>query len=378
MMLKIVITLLLSICAVFSTSIAQNQISKKVLFEMTESEAKDKKIIQISPKREMIIKEIQGDKNNFLLSSIDNPSEKILLFTAYNDQKPRVMFSQEGKFIYYALIENDRYILGIYEIATDKRFFIRDETNNVVSSWSAVSSTSGKIIYQVREEGALTKVFLAQPDGSEPRFITEGIGERWAPNGKWFAVKCPENISDFKILQKQNFNGKTKRNLKADNIKWVYRIFSENGNPFISLGEYSPTSVFLWSPNSKYVLLKKLYEAKFSILELAESPEELRIVRNYSISFPKKEKIGLGIPTWSPDSKNLAYTISYLDKTGHYYTKNEIWVSTIDGMKTLKIQESEGSIEEIPIWLTDGKILINQNKAFSGGMSIIEISISDF
>ncbi len=373
MKLKIVLILILPICMVLSTSIAQNQISKKILFQLTESELQYKSIIQISPKREMIIKEIQGDQNNFFLSSIDKPSEKILLFTAYNDQKPRVNFSQEGEFIYYTLIENGKKILGTYERATGKRLFIRDETNNVVSSWSAVSPASGKIIYQVREERAFPKVFMAQPDGSEPRFITEGMGESWAPNGKWFAVKCPENISDFRILQNQNLNGKTKKILRTDNIKWVYRIFSENGNPLIELKEYSRPNYFFWAPNSDHFIIQDMKDHGFWVSSVKEINGNLQSQKLIHFELDKVRMIEPHKPFWSPDGKMIVYVKSFMDEVGNSYIKNEIWVSTIDGEKEIRIREMGG----LPVWTNDGKILIKEGKNYSKGVSILEISIND-
>ena len=377
MKLKIVLILILPICMVLSTSIAQNQISKKILFQLTETELQHKNIIQISPKREMIIKEIQGDQNNFFLSSIDNPSEKILLFTAYHDQKPRVMFSQEGKFIYYTLIENGKKILGTYERATGKRIIISDETNNVVSSWSAISPTSRKIIYQVREEGALTKVFLAQPDGSEPSFITEGMGERWAPNGKWFTVLRPENIDDFKTIYKTNKKGETWKGLKTENAKWFYWIYSSTGDPLVSLNEFDQPNFFLWSPSSDHFIIRSMTDHGFWVVSIKEINGNLQLKKYTHFVSEEIGKIELRNPSWSPDGENLTYIKSFLDESGHAYIKNEIWISTIDGKKTLKIKESEGSIEEIPIWSADSKILIKEGKNYSKGVSILEISIND-
>ncbi len=373
MKLKIVLTLILPICMVLSTSIAQNQISKKILFQLTETELQYKSIIQISPKREMIIKEIQGDENNFFLSSIDKPSEKILLFTAYNDQKPRVNFSQEGEFIYYTLIENDRYILGIYEIATGKRFFIRDETNNVASSWSAVSPASGKIIYQVREEGALPKVFMAQPDGSEPRFITEGMGERWAPNGKWFAVLRPENIDDFKTIYKTNKKGGTSKGLRAENAKWFYWIYSSTGDPLVSLNEFDQPNFFLWSPSSDHFIIRSRTDHGFWVSSVKEINGNLQSQKLTHFELDEDRRIGPRKPFWSPDGKMIVYVKSFLDESWQSYIKNEIWVSTIDGKKQLKIHEMGG----LPVWTKDGKILIKEGKNYSKGVSILEISIND-
>lgn len=373
MKLKIVLTLILPICMVLSTSIAQNQISKKILFQLTETELQYKSIIQISPKREMIIKEIQGDKNNFFLSSIDKPSEKILLFTAYNDQKPSVSFSPDGEFIYYKIIENGKKILGTYERATGKRLFIRDETNNVVSSWSAISPTSRKIIYQVREEGALTKVFLAQPDGSEPRFITEGMGERWAPNGKWFAVKKPENIYDFKTYYKTNKKGETSKGLRAENAKWFYWIYSSTGDPLVSLNEFDQPNFFLWSPSSDHFIIRSRTDHGFWVVSIKEINGNLQSQKLTHFELDEDRRIGPRKPFWSPDGKMIVYVKSFLDESWQSYIKNEIWISTIDGEKELKIHEMGG----LPVWANDGKILIKEGKNYSKVVSILEISIND-
>jgi Tol biopolymer transport system component len=372
MKVKLILLQILPICLLMNIALGQQKISKKILFQLSEVEIQNKSVIQISPKREMIIKEVDGDEYNYYLVSIDNPSQKVLIFIANENQEPSVSFSPYGEFVYYTLIENGKKILGIYDREKDKKLFIKDETKNIVSSWSAVSSSSGKIIYQVREEGVLPKVFMAQPDGSELRFITEGMGEQWAPNGKWFAVKCPENVNDFKNIYKNKKRGEISKVLR-----WFYWIYSSDGNPIISFEEYSPTAIFSWSPNSKYVLFKKMYEIDFTILELDGSSKEIRIVNHHMISLQKENKIGLSIPIWSPDSRKLSYTISYLDNTGHYYIKNEIWVSSIDGKNKIKILESDNTEEEIFTWSNDGKIIIKQKNKLNKDISIIEITFND-
>ncbi|MGE5682815.1 MAG: TolB family protein [Bacillota bacterium] len=82
--------------------------------------------------------------------------------------------------------------------------------------------------------------------------------------------------------------------------------------------------------------------------------------------------LGAGFrPSWSPDSKHIAYMISKDD--GHEYTSSDIYTIKYDGTEKRQITTTDDKLEMNPSWSPDGsRIAYDEYK--EGSIYILEIS----
>jgi Tol biopolymer transport system component len=131
-----------------------------------------------------------------------------------------------------------------------------------------VSPVNGLIVYQAREpweprkreETEFPQVFMAEPDGTNARFITNGMGERWSPDGKWFLVLRPEWRNDIS-------NGQRKH--------WEVCILSADGQFKLELEGFEKASTYQWSRTSDHIIVGLHSGRGFQVLALKESDKQL-------------------------------------------------------------------------------------------------------
>jgi Tol biopolymer transport system component len=189
-------------------------------------------------------------------------------------------------------------------------------------------------------------VYLANPDGSNPRFIADGMGESWAPNGKWFLVMRPE-IDRAAIQDKKSGLPEVK--------KWTCWIYTSKGSPVLELSNLSRPSLRLWSPTSEKILVMEYDASGLTVVNIQVTSGKIRGYELQKVLEPSAE---IRNPSWSQDGRLIAFVKSYLNKSGDNYAKNEIWISTTDGKRQQKIRESIGSNTELPLWPQQGRILL--------------------
>jgi len=342
------------------------QVSEKELVRLSSAEV-HQRIVHVTSQRGMIIRKEYKKENktevSFYLSDVDNPSSEVLLLTAQADAKPSVRLREDVNFVYYRFTEMGRAILGIYKVVTGERLYIKDPAKDIVSA--SVSPVNGLILYQAREpwqnrkrkETDYPQVFMAEPNGTNARFITNGMGERWSPDGKWFLVKRPERNVDTSSGKRTN---------------WELCIFSADGKFKLELEGFERASTYQWSPTSDHIVLGMYSGKGFQVLALKESDGSLEVVKVHDFTAGDDWRIGLRQPSWSLDGKKISYIKSYSDERGHTYIRNELWIASTDGEKAFKLTETGSYIKAV--WSNDGTILIG---SLIGETSINEISIEN-
>ena len=321
------------------------------------------RIVHVTSQRGMIIRREYNDEISFYLSDVDNPSSEVLLLTAGADAKPSVRLGEDVNFVYYRFTEMGRAIVGIYKVVTGERLYIKDPTKNIVSA--SVSPVNGLIVYQAREPWENRKrkktdypqVFMTEPNGTNARFITHGMGERWSPNGKWFLVLRPERNVDISSGKRTN---------------WELCIFSADGQFKLQLHGFEGARLYHWSPTSDHIMVDVYGDKGFRVLALKESDGSLKVVKVHHFRSGSDWRIELRRPSWSPDGKKICYIKSYMDESGSNYIRNELWIANTSGEKAFKLTETGGKVNAV--WSDDGTILLG---SMTGETSITEISIED-
>jgi Tol biopolymer transport system component len=187
-------------CLVFVTlaypQVRDASVQEKVIANYPITSGDSPRPIQVSPLGGVLLQETKGSNTAFTISDASNSSIASEVLSVAESSEKQIWFSPDGRKINYALRQiGGKATLGVYDVRTGQRIFLRDSKKDMVSA--SVSTRDGRIVFQAREDRSLPKVYLAQPDGSGAEFITEGIGETWSPNGEWIAIKRPVNLNDF-------------------------------------------------------------------------------------------------------------------------------------------------------------------------------------
>ncbi len=130
-----------------------------------------------------IVSETDGQNLNFYLCDLESRSKELLFRCP---PKTRVKFSDDCRYIVKQLLEKTNTYAEIFDTQTGEVKILQHKDGQVVAP--SISQITGDVLYQLREFGVPPKIFCLKKGESEPIFMTEGIGQSWSPDGKWFAV----------------------------------------------------------------------------------------------------------------------------------------------------------------------------------------------
>jgi len=321
-----------------------------------------KDIIAISPQRQIITRE----GNKFFLQNADVLTDKTQLISAITS--PR--FSSNGNYIAYSAFQNGM-MVGMFAREEGYFFYVFDtrfrKTVNIPNYDSAivrgdVSTRSEFILYQTNHHGELPKVFLAEPNGEHPRYITDGLLGDWSPNGSWFTVLKPKFYGDWESQNRkeqdsvvQQFLNKRKPN--SFDLTWRVWVYNSLGDPYYELSKYDSPRFISWSPNSDKLILRSYNDDDFHILNIKDATlSGVKEIGKFGYESNKNEETH--DPRWSLDGKNILYVKSYWNEDDSHCLKNETWVCNAEGSKSFKLSETDERTTEYPLWSKDGTILL--------------------
>jgi Tol biopolymer transport system component len=320
--------------------------------------------IQVSPLGGVLLRETRGFDVTYTLSDASNTSVTSEVLSASENVEPRAWLSQDGGKLSYRFQEGGRLRLDLIDVRTGQRITLRDPNKDIGTA--SVSARDGRIVFQAREARSLPKVYLAKADGSGGKFITEGMGETWSPNGEWIAIKQPRDVRDFKPSPKSGEPW-------AENAKWIYGIYSPSGRLLLKLNEFENPINFLWSPTSDRALI---WAGGFRIVSLSTKRGSVAIESVSSIRADTSALSAVDFPSWSPDGKAITYVRQIMDPTGHFTEKEEVWIRNVKNNAKMKIYEvSHPSVVMDLVWSQNGTVLLQKDDGTqSPNVSVVELS----
>jgi dipeptidyl aminopeptidase/acylaminoacyl peptidase len=137
----------------------------------------------------------------------------------------------------------------------------RDVAKNIYRvSWSP----SEDLIAISSRQDYESKIYLVQPDGSQPRFIAKGWSAEWSPDGTQLAFIRPDEM---------NNEGKYSRGIglvdrDGTNPKWLYFPASLEEPILLTRTDVFETTRLTWSPDGKNIAFLAINMPPHNILQL--------------------------------------------------------------------------------------------------------------
>ncbi|MDD5231017.1 MAG: hypothetical protein PHC43_06765 [Candidatus Marinimicrobia bacterium] len=318
---------------------SSNKVISEKMFELKKQTGKRTEISQVSSYGYAILSE--GD--NFYLLDKNNGFEKTLICSKSEDTPQeiigdRIRFSTNDRYLCIEKKESNRKTLEIYDTVGKNKKLIKSEVGNVVN---ASIFDIDNIIYQVRTRENEAKTYLIR-NGGQPEFITEGIGERWSPDGKWFFIKGSRDNPDK--------NAKMKRIM-------VFSIFDSDGKKMIETSKFGTSNWIRWSPTSDKIVFSEFGSAGFYIIYFKEQDGKLSIDHYYHFRPEKDENNYYGTlqPEFSPDGTKVSFIRSIDD--GHYIYNQNIWILEDGSYQYYQVSDFNNTQINDLTWINSNEIL---------------------
>ncbi len=241
--------------------------------------------------------------------------------------------SPDGKWILYKLsvpnIEDNKIYHDLYAVSIDGKETIR-LTDDKASEFNAIWSPDGKKIAYLSTKDGAPQIYVMKFPTKEVEKISNlenGVNTlAWSPDGKYFAI-----TSDVKIL-------KTPKDKYPELSKAKIRI-------------YENVPVRHWD---------EWVDENYSHLLLlpAQGGEAIDLMPNEAYDTPLKPFGGAEEISWSPDSKEVAYTCKKLYGIEFVnQTNSDIYVYNIDSKTTKNITQGMMGYDKAPLYSPDGKYI---------------------
>ncbi len=369
------------LCAVFvtltSAQVRQASVQEKVIANYPITSGDSQKPIQLSPLGHVLLQQRKSNSWEYSVCDLKNPSQQRIVVTTPIQTRTHVRFSAGGTHIFYGMQEKGKLALVIQETETGNQVVLRDPNADIVSA--SVSAHNRKILFQARDNSPYSKVYLAESDGSSPRFVTEGMGEVWSPNGEWFMLLSP--VKEKGGGKKQRKIDPETRTLSefqvGETAAWLCEIYSSVGVPTLKLSKFAGSWLRLWSPASNRILVRTSGDPGFWIVGLKSRNGVLAITEEVHI-LPANPRSEIRAPIWSADGRAIAYIESVLNQSGDDYANSKVWVVCAETTKKIEVFEVKPSMTLNDfVWQGNGKLLARLEDTSPGtNFSIVEVSIN--
>ncbi|MFA4922267.1 MAG: hypothetical protein WC611_09070 [Candidatus Neomarinimicrobiota bacterium] len=321
---------------------SRDKITSEKLFELRKQTGKRTEISQVSSYGYAILNE--GD--DFYLLDKKKDFEKTLICskakgTSHEQKGDRVRFSTNDRYLCIRKLEGNKKNLEIYDTISKNKKQIKSEIGNVVN---ASVFNMDNIIYQVRTKKNEAKTYLIR-NGGQPKFITEGIGERWSPDGKWFFVKGTKDNPDN--------NAKKKRIM-------ILSVFDSDGNKIIETSEFGSSNWIRWSPTSDKIVYSEFGSAGFFIIYLKEQNGKLSIDHSYHFRPDQDENNYFFTiqPKFSQDGTKISFVRSIED--GHYTYNQNIWILEDSSYQYYQVSDFSSTQINDVTWISSNEMAVTK------------------
>jgi len=289
---------------------------------------------------------IKSEGDDFFLLDKDKNFEKSHIYTK-RGKTPRerkgekVMLSTNDRYLCIIEFETDKTVLQVYDTINKKSKVIQHQKSNVVT---ASIYNLDKILYQIRESMSPPKVYLLEDD-KEPIFVTEGLGEKWSPNGKWFLVEeCMGTADKFGRKPISKFS-----------------LFDSDRKKVFETTEFGIEGPVRWSPNSDKLVIGNYGGTSFYIIYLEEVEKKLIVKNKYH--FPgfnnepdKNQYYGVLNPEWSPDGSKISFL--RMTEDGHISLDENVWILEDISYSCYAISDFKNAHISNITWSQSGEIYV--------------------
>ncbi len=212
----------------------------------------------------------------------------------------------------------------------------------VLATFTTGTEIEGRIAFVSSRDGAgwpagntIPYIYVANPDGSGVRRLTQGMLPSWAPDGRSLI---------FHTWSNNRFGGITGSDLPE------IRVIHADGTDLRTLGlGWSPA----WSPDGTKIVFSS-DQAGGGIFVM--NPDGFGVTRLLHRGFASggAEDAGTSWPSWSPDGRSIAFVRTSFDEPW------QIYIMDADGSqpRPLNMQFSVGDAR--PAWSPDGSTLLFQ------------------
>ena len=239
-----------------------------------------------------------------------------------------------------------------------------------------VSPDGRRIAFVARMADGNSGLYIIDADGKNLRRLTNGYGnmQAWSPDGSKLIFARINNDTDTQSLVVINADGTGERVINTGQKKNQFPSFSPDAKQIvlnldgeIGFGVFTinadgsnprkitPGMQPAWSPNRKHIA--------FATAAANSGPPRI-FVLNPDGTQKRQVSTGDGAhecPTWSADSKRIAYFASSRDKASGK-SNAVIRVVNVDGSGDAEIgTHSNPYLDEMPSWFPDGKRLAIQS-----------------
>ncbi len=128
------------------------------------------------------------EKYNLMLNNF-HTSSQVLIDEVPFRRNFSVRVSDDRRYLYYSAKDetSGKDVGKIYDIKSGKFTLIEGFDGNVAGLY--ISWRTGRISYQVRNEGHSAKLYISDWDGKNSKFIADALSGPWSPDGKWFLAR---------------------------------------------------------------------------------------------------------------------------------------------------------------------------------------------
>ncbi len=353
--------------AFFSSSHPQFLIEE--IYRVTSSENKISEVLDISNIGQLIIRETENNiQKYYLVDVINNPPPK-LIFTSSQVQGNSIWFSENSRFIILSLKEADRFKIKIYD-TQDETLKELNDPNGDVGYVSIIDKKN--ILYEVTPPRDYPRIYMSAENGSNPKFIGDGMTPLWSPDGKWFLVKKGEYVKDTSNTKRAKLLGY--KIIK----KPIYSIYDCNGEKILDIKNHDDNNFIRWSPTSDKIVFTELGDIGFYIIYFKSSDNFITIEKVFHFEgFPKEgENVAFALnPTWSPDANWISYIRNV--ENGHTILENSIFVYNINTHQQHSVVSyNDKNIEKI-IWLSNNELIFLATSIDNTEHFVYKIDIDD-
>lgn len=289
-----------------------------------------------------------------------------------------VDMSPDGQRIAYTVVRNDRpgtpfSQVWVSDVVSGRA--VRFGAENA-SSGGPRWSPDGRRVAYFGSEGANSGLFVANPDGTSPKFLSasEGTnhplpstGERlsWSPDGKFIAFlratpgpETEDSTGDPVVISRYLYKptaseGATRFN---DNKRvHIFVVNVETGEARqVTDGVYYEHSID-WSPDGSEILFVSNRTSdpdrifNYDIFAVRVADRTIRqITRTESVEYR---------PAWSPDGRQIAYQGTKRGLTSSETTMEDthVWVMNADGTERRELGAGVDNRQGAPAWSSDGR-----------------------
>jgi hypothetical protein len=251
---------------------------------------KQQRVAHVASEGRVVLSERRGATSvRFTLRDFERGTSVTLPFEATHGprERERYYLRVDGRYVLFT--EGLSSQLSIFNTRTGQVRHVSHDGENIVGG--SISSTTGDVLYQVREGLARNpRVFLLRKGEQTPTLVAEAMGGQWSPGGRFFTL--------VKRRPPQE---------REKTRKWDWWVYNKEAEPVLSLRRYGRSNEVEWAPTSDGLKLAfgALDEIGFYILHLASQGEDLDVTEARYIEPP--EGWGFSGLHWSTDGSRLAF-----------------------------------------------------------------------